>query len=717
MFSTKPIKPLFLFFTYFSFLFGLFAFDCPAQGTLDPDFGSGGRVTTDFNSTEDFGIAIAIQPDGKFLVAGYTSTESGFYDFALARYNPNGSLDTGFGAGGRVTTDFGSIFDFGDAISLQPDGKIVVVGNAGTGSSYGFAVARYNSDGTLDNTFDNDGKVVTSFSNGAINGLGAAIQPDGKIVAVGSVRSGSNYDFAMVRYNPNGSLDTSLDGDGRVTTAFSNFHDEAYSVVIQNDGKILLGGFASNNTNSDFALARYNSDGSPDNSFDTDGRVLTPVGSGNDRGFSVAVLPDGKILLGGDSFNGSTTDFAVVRYTSAGAVDTTFGNGGSTKANFGGGEVWATSLAVQQNGKILLAGRAMGQSNKDFAVARFLPEGGLDTSFNQTGKVTTDFGGTDDVAISVKIQPDGKLLLAGAKTTLGKEPAGDFAVARYLGDPVIPADSTMFDFDGDGKTDLSIFRPSNGEWWIYKSSNGGNAAFRFGSQTDKLTPADYTGDGKTDVAVFRPSTGEWFVLRSEDESYYSFPFGTSGDIPAPGDFDGDSKADAVVFRPSSATWYIRQSLNGSVLTIPFGASGDVPVVADYDGDGYDDIAIYRPASGEWWIRRTSTAYTYALQFGTPTDKAAPADYTGDGKTDIAFFRPSTGFWFVLRSEDNSFFSFPFGASGDLPVPGDYDGDGKYDSAVFRPSNSTWFINKSTGGTLIQAFGVAGDAPVPNAFIP
>ncbi len=276
-----------------------------------------------------------------------------------------------------------------------------------------------------------------------------------------------------------------------------------------------------------------------------------------------------------------------------------------------------------------------------------------------------------------------------------------------------------FDFDGDGKSDLSIFRPNvaGAEWWWLKSS-GGSAAVQFGNATDQIVAADFTGDGKTDVATWRPTSGQWFVLRSENLTFFAFPFGTTGDVPAPADYDADGKADAAVFRGSSATWYIAKSTGGTDI-VTFGAVGDKPVNGDYDGDGKSDIAIYRPnavGGAQWWIRRSSNGTVFAVVFGTSTDKAVAGDYTGDGKIDIAFWRPANGNWFVLRSEDFSFYAFPFGANGDVPSPGDYDGDGKADATVFRPSSVTWYVNKSGGGTLIQQFGATGDIPVPSAYV-
>ena len=304
----------------------------------------------------------------------------------------------------------------------------------------------------------------------------------------------------------------------------------------------------------------------------------------------------------------------------------------------------------------------------------------------------------------------GNLVVGAAEKALSA-PNGQGAVYYFT----LPAPKTLFDLDGDGKADISIFRPLNGQWWLQRSVDNTVTAFQFGTSTDKPVPADFDGDGKTDVAIYRPSTGEWFVLRSSNLSFFSVPFGISTDKPAPGDFDGDGMADITVFRASEGVWYISKSGGGIQIT-QWGISGDIPVNRDYDADGKSDFAIFRPSDGSWWLNRSMTG-VFATTFGVGTDKPVPADYTGDGKTDIAVWRPGNGSWYVLRSEDSSFFAVPFGANGDIPATADYDGDGKSDFAVFRPDGANWFIQRSTAGILIQQFGLTGDTPVAASFVP
>ena len=290
-------------------------------GSLDTTFGTDGKVTTNF-SADDSGNAVALQPDGKIVVAGYTNT-----NFAVARYNADGTLDTTFDSDGKVTTAIGSGTDKGYALGLQPDGKIVVAGESHNGTDKDFALARYNANGTLDNTFGTVdsgqtrlGYATTTIGSADDVAYGLALQPDGKIVLAGQSNNGSNLDFALARYNANGTLDTSFGTGGKVTTAFGNGIDSISAVALQPDGKIVVAGY----TNTDFALARYNANGSLDTSFSNDGKVTTDLGTAFDAVYAVALQPDGKIVAAGEIL----TAFGLARYNADGSLDTTFGEDG-----------------------------------------------------------------------------------------------------------------------------------------------------------------------------------------------------------------------------------------------------------------------------------------------------------------------------------------------------------------------------------------------------
>jgi len=408
-------------------------------------FTTGGKVTTDFNdfhvrNNEYVSIAqsVTVQADGKILVAGYTGYKR--YDFALVRYNPDGSLDTSFSGDGKVTTDFGGSSDSGHSVTVQSDGKILVAGSKGFTlfNNRNFALARYNPDGSLDTSFSGDGKVTTDFGGKEDPGHSVTVQADGKILVAGYSH---RYDgsggpgLALARYNTNGSLDTSFSGDGKVTTDFGGYgygYDVGYSVTVQADGKILVAGSSSGN---DFALARYNVNGSLDTSFDGDGKVTTGFGgyfgSDYDDGYSVTVQADGKILVAGSSGSEGYAFFVLARYNPDGSLDTSFSGDGKVTTDFGGNYDSGYSVTVQADGKILMAGKSAGYSGNRFALARYNSDGSLDTSFSGDGKVTTDFGGNYDSGYSVTVQADGKILVAG--TSAGHN--GDrFALARYNSD-------------------------------------------------------------------------------------------------------------------------------------------------------------------------------------------------------------------------------------------------------------------------------------------
>jgi len=683
-------------------------------GSLDTTFGTGGIASHRMSPGGGYFGSMAIQTDGKVILGGTWNDE-----FGLVRFNTNGSLDTTFGTNGVVKTQVQNGGSTLADIIISPDGKIIAAGRAirrvfiptkpGVEYYYEFAAVRYNANGSLDTTFSDDGKATIYANNGPANLYqSVALQPDDKVVVTGYISSEA-IGFVIVRFNADGSIDTSFDGDGVATTAFDT-GAVPEDVKILPDGKILVAGHTASGfqVNSKFLLARYNANGSLDATFDGDGRVVTTI-DGNDSAFGLILLPDGKFIAAGvasTSFDSNQRNVALARYNTGGSLDTTFDGDGKVSASFAF-PVVALDAVRQTDGKIVAAGWSFFNQSVGFAVVRFLPNGAADTSFDGDGVITTGITGGGQAEV-VAITSGGKIIAGGASYN-GSGADLDLVAVRYNANA-----GTFADFDGDSKTDISIYRPSNGQWWLNRSSDGIYAT-PFGGAGDRIVPADYTGDGKTDIAFWRPSNGLWFVLRSEDGSFFSHPFGASGDIPAPADFDGDGKADEAVFRPSTATWYVLRSSGGTTIQ-QFGANGDVPVVADYDGDGKSDIAIYRAASGEWWIQR-STAGLIAFQFGNNSDKPVAGDYTGDGKADVAFFRPSTNEWFVLRSENQSYYSFAFGTAGDIPAPGDYDGDGRFDATVFRPSTNTWYSQRTTAGTLIQSFGQNGDTPVPSAFVP
>jgi cytochrome c peroxidase len=274
------------------------------------------------------------------------------------------------------------------------------------------------------------------------------------------------------------------------------------------------------------------------------------------------------------------------------------------------------------------------------------------------------------------------------------------------------------DFDGDGKTDVSVFRSAAGYWYISQSSNNAFRAEAFGIASDRITPGDYDGDGKCDIAVWRPSTGYWYRLDSSTGTFRASVFGQNEDIPTPADFDGDGKTDLAVYRPSNNYFYHLNSTDGSFHFKQWGASGDVPVMGDYDGDGKNDYSIYRGTSSTFYYLRSSDGEVRASQWGASGDKPIAGDFDGDGTTDIAVYRPSTGGWYAIRSSDSAFFGLGWGTTGDIPAAGDYDGDAKTDVAVFRPSAGLFYILQSATSSLrAEQFGTSGDLPVVSAFVP
>jgi uncharacterized delta-60 repeat protein len=414
------------------------------DGDLDKSFGAGGKVITDFSGGEDEATAVAIQNDGKIVAVGSTikpfvATDR---DFALARYNPDGSLDTSFGSGGKVATNFGNS-DTALAVAIQPDGKIITAGKAfknghtAIDTGYYFALARHNSDGSLDTSFGTGGKVTGDL--GLADAI--AIQGDGKIVAAGVGLTDSEFPtpaFLVARYNIDGSLDTSFGGGGKVTTEFfpgntlvGGGGNSVRGVVIQADGKIVAAGSAFNPVamRTNYALARYNSDGSLDKSFGLGGKVVSAI---LDDSLAIALTiqaPD-KIVVAGSAAlrNGTGTALAVARYNSDGSLDSSFGSSRKATDDFFGVGSIVRAVAFRADGEIVAAGSVpRGAKGFDIAVARYNSDGTLDKRFGEGGKVITEFSkDEDDDANAVAIQSDGQIVVAGATDT-----GDEFALARY----------------------------------------------------------------------------------------------------------------------------------------------------------------------------------------------------------------------------------------------------------------------------------------------
>ena len=420
--KNTPVKIVLTILTIFSAL----PFVSLAQaGSLDLSFDTDGKVITNMGSSDCAANAVVIQSDGRIVAVGYSGNGS-TYDFAIARYNTDGGFDTTFDTDGKVTTAIGS-YNTAFAVALQSDGKIIAAGSA-NGSQMDFALVRYNTNGSLDTTFDIDGKVITAVGNFTDVAYSVAIQNDGKIVMAGYSSNGSNDDFSLVRYNTNGSLDSTFDNDGKVITPIGNLTDWGFDLAIQIDGKIVVAGWSDNGTKYDFAMTRYNTNGSLDTTFDTDGKVTTSIGSSNDFAYSLAIQNDGKIVLAGTSNTGSNEDIALVRYNSNGSIDSTFDADGIVVTPIGLYGDRAKSVSIQNDGKILVAGGSTLVTTSDFALLRYNANGSLDNTFDIDGIVTTPIGIGSDIGYSVATQNDGKIVIAGFSHDNTNYA---FALARY----------------------------------------------------------------------------------------------------------------------------------------------------------------------------------------------------------------------------------------------------------------------------------------------
>jgi uncharacterized delta-60 repeat protein len=543
------------------------------DGSIDTNFDGDGKYVSQAGGFRTSGEAIAVQPDGKFLVAGYGGGAIKGdvpYKLLLFRFSQTGQDSTFAGGGGTAVIQIPGMRVRSHAIAIQPDGKIITGGavlhNNNDSFVIGLNLFRYLANGTPDASFGNNGLV--SITDDSLNeAVDVLSQPDGKIIAVSSAGAGNDKDFALLRFNSNGSPDTLFGTNGKVITVVSNLSDVPGAGVLQPNGKIIVAGYGSNKP----ALVRYDTNGALDPTFGVGGIASVPPGVAL---FDVLLQPDGKILAGAGFFT-------VVRYLNSGMRDYDFD--GDRKAD--------VSIV------------------RPTAAAEWY---WLNSSNNQSSGI--QFGNGTDKPAPADYDGDGKSDVAvfrdGDWYRLNSS-NNSFVGVHFgqAGDKPVPAD-----FDGDAKADLAVYR--QGDWYILNSADDSFRADQFGIASDKPIIGDFDGDGKSDLAVYR--NGVWYVQQSRD-GFFGVQFGVNTDKPVAADYDGDGKTDLAVYRPSDGTWYLQRSDLG-FTALQFGIATDKPVPADYDGDGKTDIAVFR--DGNWYLQQ-STAGFNAVQFGASTDVPVP----------------------------------------------------------------------------------------------
>jgi uncharacterized delta-60 repeat protein len=592
-----------------------------SDGSEDMTFDGDGRAHTDFFGNGDQANAVALQSDGKILVAGSAYRNITTKDeFALARYNSDGSMDNSFDGDGLVTTDFLGSADYATAVAIQNDGKIVVAGYAYDKDNfdYEFALARYTSSGALDTTFGTGGKVITDFNNQSDYAYALILSGD-KVIVVGAARNG-DYEFAVARYNANGTLDTTFDSDGKLVTDFAGFEDRARAVVLQPDGKLVIAGYSRDVYSNDFALARYNANGSLDATFGAGGKVVTDIYGGDDYVYGLILEPGScNLVVGGHLLNGTQNDLALARYTPNGTLDNTFDGDGKVVVDFDGRSEWGYSLARQADGRLVLAGNMLTVAGSDFAMARFNPDGTLDINFDEDGWVITNLFGSSDQGMAAAMQSDDKLVVAGWVEGVADT---DFAVARYYSNG-----SPDLSFDNDGRvvTDINgnydyayamamltdgkvvVAGTANNGWdddfALVRYDSDGNLDVTFDGDgrviTDYATGDDsihavlLQEDGKLVVAGEVGTTnGQDFALaRYNTDGSLDTGFGTNGWVVT--DFFGDDDYGRAIARQADGkllvAGYVTNGAEYDFALVRYTASGSLDTTFDGDGRVVTDI--------------------------------------------------------------------------------------------------------------------------------
>lgn len=607
--------------------------------------------------------SLVVQDDGKVIVAARGM---------LQRFNPDGTSDGVFSTlPGRV-------------LHKLPDGKILY--GLQYAQSQQERVVRLNVDGSVDNSFDCN--MVPGTGLGRI--VAMAVGPDDKIYIADQVLQQS---VRIQRLNSDGSTDAGF-MTVQITGTVSSVNDLVETMLVQPDGKLVVGGGLNGSNLAVLDMFRTNLDGTRDDSF-------VPPDFGNGTIYSITRLADGRFLVGGTFTitDGTNTRVGLARLEPNGAIDPTF-----SSTNSGG-----RATTVLSDGKILVA---TGSS-----LLRVNPNGLVDSTF-YSGPYTFS-GRVNDM----KVLPDGRIYIVGQDLEVRTSDRMSLMRIKADGRPDIPGRG--FDYDGDGMADFVVYRPSNRLWYTQTESNF--TVFEFGVATDVPVPADYDGDGKTDIAVWRPENGMWYWINSGTITFSTLQWGQDGDAPIGGNVAWDRKAPFTIYRPDNGNWYRIEGSNYHINVLQFGQPGDVPMHGRYiHAEPFQSSpTVYRPSTSTFVLRswQVSGGSLQEVQWGQPGDVPISGDFDGDGLNDLAVYRPTNGRWEIKLSGTtiNQNYIRNWGAPGDIPVAADYNGDNRDDIAVFRPSTGEWYITHSTGTNTpgsfrVRPFGVSGDVPAQSAYL-